>query len=145
MGLHVDYSWHLRSTSGLYFGKKILATRLIQHCYYQVRHTPGLWKHVWRPINLTLVVDNFGVGFVDHEHADKLLNALQMYYAKVTADWTGGLYVGISINWNSKKRYVDISMPGYVAAAWYQFNHPKPKRVQHHPFSSPQRKYGAES
>ena len=28
----------------------ILAQRLINHGYYQVKQTQGLWLHVWRPI-----------------------------------------------------------------------------------------------
>ena len=38
---------------------KLLAKRLAKHCYYQVQHTPGLWRHVSRPIAFALVVDDF--------------------------------------------------------------------------------------
>ena len=31
---------------------------------YEIPHTPGLWKHVSRPIEFTLVVDDFGVKYV---------------------------------------------------------------------------------
>ena len=29
--------------------------------YYEVSHTPGIWRHTTRPINVSLVVDDFGV------------------------------------------------------------------------------------
>jgi hypothetical protein len=44
----------------------ILANQLLSRClaiqgYHQTKSTPGLWRHVTRPIQFTLVVDNFGV------------------------------------------------------------------------------------
>ena len=44
--------------------------------YYEVIHTPGLWRHKTPPIQFTLVVDNFGVKYVGKEHADHLLRIL---------------------------------------------------------------------
>ena len=44
-----------------------------------MKHTPGLWRHVWRPISFTLVVDNSGIGYVIQEHAYHLIIVLQMY------------------------------------------------------------------
>ena len=35
-----------------------------------------------RPISFTLIVDDFGIGFVRREHADHLMSALKMYYEK---------------------------------------------------------------
>ena len=32
--------------------------------FYEVAHTPGLWKHRTRPIQFTLSVDDFGVKYV---------------------------------------------------------------------------------
>eukprot|EP00978_Attheya_sp_CCMP212_P012262 scaffold30472_cov37-Attheya_sp.AAC.1 len=34
--------------------------KIAPHGYYEVKHTPGLWKHVTRPIIFTLTVDDFG-------------------------------------------------------------------------------------
>ena len=56
--------------------------------YYPVQFTQGLWRHVWRPITFTLVVDDFGIKFVGKEHADHLLKSLLQWY-KVTTDWEG--------------------------------------------------------
>ena len=38
-------------------------------------HTPGLWRYVTRPVQFTLVVDDFGVNYVGKEHADHLIKA----------------------------------------------------------------------
>ena len=40
---------------------QLLRKRLKPHGYFEVEHTPGLWKHETLPIQFTLVVDNFGV------------------------------------------------------------------------------------
>ena len=29
--------------------------------FYEVNHTPGLWRHIHRPIQFSLIVDDFGV------------------------------------------------------------------------------------
>ena len=39
--------------------------------YFEVNHTPGLWKHVSRPIQFSLVVDNFGVKYSRKEDVDQ--------------------------------------------------------------------------
>ena len=38
-----------------------LSKRLNKEGYYQIKTTPEYWRHEWRPISFTLVVDNFGV------------------------------------------------------------------------------------
>jgi hypothetical protein len=43
---------------------QILACRLAIHGYHETKFTPGLWLHVMRPIQFTLVVDDFGVQYV---------------------------------------------------------------------------------
>ena len=39
----------------------LLKKRLAKSGYFEVPHTPGLWKHITRPIHFTLVVDDFGI------------------------------------------------------------------------------------
>ncbi|KAL7447610.1 hypothetical protein ACHAXS_000009 [Conticribra weissflogii] len=92
---------------------QLLKKRLAKYGYYKVPHTPGLWKHHLRPIQFTLVVDDFGIKYVNKKDAKHLLNALKDHY-KVEVDWTGELYCGITLAWNYKDRYVDISLPGYI-------------------------------
>ena len=44
--------------------------------YYEVAHTPGLWRHATRPIQFSLVVDNFGVKYVGKQHVEHLAHCL---------------------------------------------------------------------
>ena len=40
--------------------------------HYQCQSTPGLYKHVLRPVTFTLVIDGFGVKFIGDQHANHL-------------------------------------------------------------------------
>jgi hypothetical protein len=62
---------------------KLLRKRLAPHGYYECINTPGLWRHEWRPITFTLVVDDFGVKYVRKEHADHLVASLKTKYKLV--------------------------------------------------------------
>jgi hypothetical protein len=57
------------------------------------------------------------VKYKGEEHVKHLVAALEPHY-KISQDWTGGLYCGINLKWNSasklEERYVDLSMPGYI-------------------------------
>ena len=84
-----------------------LASDLLKQClaeedYFEVDHTPGLFKHRWRPIWFALVVNNFGIKYVGEEHQDHLLNILNKYYEMET-DYNGELYCGITLKWNYEK------------------------------------------
>jgi hypothetical protein len=113
---------------------QLLACLLAIHSYHQTKFTPGLWRHVTRPIQFTLVVDDFGVQYVGKEHAQHLIDALETNYT-VSKDWTGGLYCGITLKWDYSKKHVDLSMPGYIKDALHKFQHPLPKRPQHAPYN----------
>ncbi|KAL7524797.1 hypothetical protein ACHAXR_000721, partial [Thalassiosira sp. AJA248-18] len=56
--------------------QELLKKRLETKGYPQSKTTPGFWKHDWRPISFTLVVDDFGVKYVGKEHAEHLLTAI---------------------------------------------------------------------
>ena len=57
---------------------KLLRRRLLPHgYYYECPNTPGLWKHEWRPISFTLVVDDFGVKYVGKEHVQHLIRCIK--------------------------------------------------------------------
>jgi hypothetical protein len=43
---------------------QLLARCLAIHGYHQTTFTPGLWRHVTRPVQFTLVVEDFGVQYV---------------------------------------------------------------------------------
>ena len=72
---------------------KLLKSRMAKKGYFELPHTPGLSKHVSRPISLTLVVDDFGIKYVGKEHADHPLSGLTDYY-KIENDRKRALYCG---------------------------------------------------
>jgi hypothetical protein len=111
---------------------QLLARRLAIHGYHQTTFTPVLWRHVTRPVQFTLVVDDFGVQYVGAEHAHHLIAALETDYT-VSKYWTGGLYCGITLHWEYANKYVDLSMLGYIKDTLHKFQHPMPKRPQYGP------------
>ena len=123
---------------------KLLKQRLRPHGYYEVPHTPGLWKHIHRPIQFTLTVDDFGVKYVGREHAMHLISALQNNY-ELSIDWTGCLYCGITLDWDYDNRHVTLSMPKYISKMLTRFDHTPPTRPQHAPHEAPARTYGRDA
>jgi hypothetical protein len=65
-----------------------LTTHLAKYGYRPVPITPSLWTHGTRPIDFSLVVDDFGVKYIGKEHALHLLQAWCTLYT-VTEDWAG--------------------------------------------------------
>ena len=120
---------------------ELLKKRLNKHGYQQSKLVLGLWKHDTRLMQFTLVVDNFGVKYVGKEHAHHLKNTLEEHY-KLTCDWTGTRYTGITLDWDYKKHQVHLSMPNYVKKALKQFQHIAGK-LQHAPYPSIPIQYGA--
>jgi hypothetical protein len=92
---------------------KCLYQKLAPFGYHESENTPGLWYHESHPITFTLVVEDFGVKYICKENVPHLITSIKTDYT-ITKDWTGNLYCGIQLDWDYKKRTVDISMPGYV-------------------------------
>ena len=82
---------------------EMLEQRLAPHGYYQSQLVPGLWKHHTRPIQFTLVVDDFGVKYTRKEDALHLIAAIKACKYRVKEDWTGGKYIGITLDWDYQK------------------------------------------
>ena len=92
--------------------------------------TPGLWRHNTPRTTFTLAVYNFSIKHFNQDGLDHLLNALKTHYT-ISEDPTGSHYCGLQIDWNYDKKYVDISVPGYIAKALHKFQHPAPKKPQY--------------
>ena len=131
-------SW---SFKGL-LANQLLTEPLQKHGYFKCQFTPGLWKHVWRPITFTLVVDDFGIKSDVLTHTNYLKLTLEKYY-KVTVDWKCSVYFSIQLEWNYDKGYVENHMPGYISKALVKFQHPHPKKTQHAPATAVPIVYGA--
>jgi hypothetical protein len=101
-------SIYIRAKRGMYslpqaelLANKLLKKRLNKHGYQQSKLVPGLWKHATKPIQFTLVVDDFGTKYIGEEHAQHLKNALE----------EGKWYIGITLDWDYNKCQVHLSMP----------------------------------
>ena len=121
---------------------KLISSRLEQEGYYQCQFTPSLWRHKWRPITFTLVVDDFGVKSEGDCHANHLKKCLEKHY-ELSIDWSGSLFCGIHLDWNYKKGYVNTSMPGYIDKARHKYQHTMPKRPVNAPAKFKPIQYGA--
>ena len=77
----------------------LLRKRLSKHGYYEVTHTPGLWRHATRPVWFTRLVDDFSIKYIGKEHADHLIIALEEDYT-LEVNGKGNLYAGISLDWH---------------------------------------------
>jgi hypothetical protein len=126
----------------------ILANKLLAKClarkgYYQCCHTPGLRYHTFRPICFALVVDDFGVKYVDVT----MRSTGSTHYGKTTKQFHAigkeNFFCGINLDWDYNNKIVKLSMPNYIEEALLHFQHPKPTQAQYqpHPCNTPQ--YGA--
>jgi hypothetical protein len=68
--------------------QELLKEQLKKAGYTQSKFTLGYWKHEWRPISFTLIVDNFGVKYIGKEHVMHLIRVLKEHY-EVEEDWEG--------------------------------------------------------
>lgn len=142
----VVYSAVDKGMYGLPQAGRIANQELVKHLakddFQPAKHTHGLFTHKNLPIKFSLVVDDFGVGFVGKENAQLLIDCLQKKY-EITVDYTGSKYVGLTLEWDYKARTCDISMPGYVQKALERFTdwHTGDEEHAPHKWSKPQ--YGA--
>ena len=102
--------------------QKLLEERLNEEGCHQSKTTPGFWKHDWRPVSFSLVVDDFGVKYVGEKHAEHLLKVLCELYV-VDKNEKGDKYCGITLDWDYVKRKVHLSMAGYCSEALQRFRH----------------------
>ena len=112
--------------------QELLTTRLHQAGYRQSKVTPGYWRHEWHPISFTLVVDDFGVKYINKTDVDHLISVLSQEY-EIDTDWDGTRYVGLTLDWDYKLRKVHLSMPGYIEKALIRFGHIPPDKPQLQP------------
>jgi hypothetical protein len=103
---------------------------------------PGLWKHVTQPISFTLVVDNFGMIYVNKGDVNHLIQCLKKKY-ELTEDWDGNFYCGIKLNWNYNDCTLDILMPGCIIKHLQKYKHAILAKPQHCPYTPQPQQYGS--
>ena len=77
----------------------LLRKQLTSTGFHEPATTPGLWRHVWRPVQFILIVNDFGVRYVSRKHADHLLRILNQHY-EISEDWEGNFFAGNDLSWN---------------------------------------------
>jgi hypothetical protein len=112
--------------------------------YFESTNTPGLWYHKTGPITFTLVVDNFGVKYVNKDDVDHLIASIKKNYM-LTEDWTGNLYCGIQLDWDYAGQTVNISMLGYIKKKLQKYRHIMPRKIQGCPYAPEPKKIGTEA
>lgn len=115
---------------------------LAQHGYHQTKHTSGLFAHESRGISFTLVVDDFGIKYIDQADVDHLMNALCTKY-KMSIDMDAKQYVGIDLQWDYANRELTCSMDQYVKDALSELEHSMPKQHHYGPSKAEKPDYGA--
>jgi hypothetical protein len=66
----------------------LLTKQLNKAGYQQSKITPGYWQHDWHPISFTLVVDDFGVKYIDKNDVEHLMSILKQDYT-INTNWEG--------------------------------------------------------
>ena len=100
--------WYPRSGQ---ISKRSVTSNTEKHGYMEATHTPGYWKHMWKPISWTLIVDDFGFKYTNKRHMDKLLRILSQWHV-MKMDWGGTSFRGITLKWNyDGERWVELSLP----------------------------------
>ena len=110
---------------GLPQAGKLAQDRLVKHLathnYIQCVNTPCLFINKENGVTFTLVVDDFLIKYKQRSAVDHLFSVLRELY-EITTDFSPTLkYVGITLRHNRKKRYIDMSIPGYVKKAMQRF------------------------
>jgi hypothetical protein len=106
--------------------------------YRQSTITPGYWCHDWHPISFTLIIDNFGMKYINKNNVKHLMIILKKDY-KIDTNWDSTQYLGLTLAWDYKKHKVHLSMPGYIENALIRFGHELPNKpqMQPHPHTIP--------
>ncbi len=118
---------------------------MAQHVYFEQPHTPGLWKHVTRPVWFNLCVDDFGITYVGHKHLQHLYDALRKETYDIVKDLEGSFYCGVSQKWNYVKHYAELAMLKYVMKQLIKYDHIAPLKTQHCPYLLNPIKYGKDN
>ena len=117
-----QYGWiYMGIVRGMYglpqagiISNNLLAQILIKRGYYQVRKAPGLWRHVWRTITFTVVVENNWNWLCWAGSCRASDQCIKNILLKNHKRLGRKLYCSITMKQYYIKKYVGISMPGYI-------------------------------
>jgi hypothetical protein len=94
---------------------------LKQHQYYQCANTRSLFCHTTKNIAFTLVVDDFGIKYVNEKDLESFHATLRELY-EITEDRSlTQKYVNITITHNCEANTITLVTSGYVWKALKRF------------------------
>jgi hypothetical protein len=111
----------------------LLTKQLHKAGYRQSKVTPGYWCHNWHPISFTLIVNDFGVKYINKDDVKHLMNIPEQNF-KINTDWDSTQYLGLTIDWDCDTWKVHLSMPWDIKTALIQFGHEPPDKPQMQPY-----------
>ena len=76
---------------------KQLNEKLLPGGYNKIMHTPGLWRHIKQPIQVTLAKDNICIKYEGKNHLDHMIAAIRKAATGVKIEKMGSLYSGITL------------------------------------------------
>ena len=101
--------------------------------YEPIPHTDGLQKHKTRPITFCLCVDDFGIKYFGTKDVEHLISALSHNY-KLSTDWEGKNFCGLTFDWHYDAEFVDFSMPEYLPKLFQKLNYSSLTKPQYSPY-----------
>ena len=141
--IHKDYIF-IKISKGMYGLKQaaVLAyENLIKNLkpfgYEPIPHTDSYWRHKTYPTKFCLCVDDFGIKYFTKTELNHLIKSLQYNY-KISTDFSGRNYYGLTIEWDYIREFVDVSMPDYIPKALTKFQYkPNVPQFSPHPYNRP--------
>jgi hypothetical protein len=111
------YCTVLKTHYGLPQAGALSQERLFDHLerngYFQLFHTPSIFPNHNGTVRFSLVVDDFAVVWSNKTDMNHFIQTLRQLYT-VKVEWSGGKYLGMTIDINRQERHVTLSMPGYI-------------------------------
>ena len=109
-----------------------LVKLLAPHMYFPVRESPGLCKHHTHSTLFTLCVEDFVIKVNSLDDAHHLINAIKNISNSQSIGEVKITFVQLWIG-TTLKKYVDISMPGYIPTVFQKTQNKSPECAQDAP------------
>ena len=105
---------------------------LNKYGYNHVPGTAGIWTHITKPTAFCLCVDDIALKYYNQADLHHFFTALGNHY-KYHLDQNGTHYMGLTLDWNYDRGFVDVSMPGYIPKLLKRLQHEPPSRPEYSP------------
>ena len=119
-----------------------LVANLKQDWYAPLERTDSYWGHTTLPIKFCLCVNDFGIKYISKQNLNHLITSLVKNY-KISTNYSGMNYCGLTLEGHYDHSYVNISMMDYVTNALKKFQHPPPLQLQYSPHQWNRPNFGA--